>query len=523
MSDTNNAAVFVEQVIEIQPEIHQACGNGLPFEEPKRESSSPWNCGSKAWLESYKTQQLVDVFDVLVNFLGLSISGEVCANNVCCVHALRLTNYFLSTTWVKPLHSNSSTIIGKCVALLEFSLYDAANPVNDVALGSLKMLTKTVANDDKTSSLDSKYRWTFVHRFLSEMKRTVKRAESNLATYRKMLATSDLYRDIQPDINYVRKLAVHEILMHRMADMSTRQLFSLDYIIQKSWEVHPDLLMYCDGLRFKEMMTIAIHARLMKKLVEVNPRHCRCHAKCVGSLSDETKGLEQQLWKIYETHFSRLMCRLCRHPPTVESTTSDKPRKTYSSIVPETETCSRCRTGFKSVRLVAHDVRVLKNGEIYIAYSHRFFTTNSNRAVERVSGRKLTGPGARYFGICYGGRRSCMHRITQKVTSGQMPTYSCDVCTHHLNVTPSYDVITYSLAINSDWPEKTDKTCLRQYFAKSDFKKEWICRGCKIAVTCHHFDAALYRDPNLFDIGNFRRMTQFYKLRHWLSTADGWK
>lgn len=78
--------------------------------------------------------------------------------------------------------------------------------------------------------------------------------------------------------------------------------------------------------------------RLNTKLIEVNLMGCKCYTKCVGPIGG-TK-IEESVWESFERHCGIVVCGACRLSPNIEHTTANKPRRCYSSTVPEMVCCS---------------------------------------------------------------------------------------------------------------------------------------------------------------------------------------
>lgn len=531
------AIAITSEVLRQKDNIARACGLYRPFVEPDYHSildgvASPFQYGSKEWLDHFNSSHLQSVF------CHLAAAGDLTGNvgawtlDPKCVHALRVTNYFLRTTWI-PLSdaSNPGSVINECG---EFILL-AMKAENNSSKEKKKMrelgtrLTRIIHEQhSRHKTLKSIYRWRFLSFYFTNCKTVVSKAINDLITERWKTGVEQIHRVVQPDVNYARRLATAELIVHRCTDMTTSQLLSFNDLLVRCYKVHPDLLMCSDNISLLTMVYKMGRARLNTKLVEVNPRHCRCFAKCVGPIGLE-KTLEPRIWQSFERHAGILVCGLCRLAPLVHNTTVEKPRKTYSSITPEVESCSMDgSTSFKFVRLVVQDVRITSGGHVHVRYAHRFFTTNSVNVTDEVNLRPKRGTRARFYGMCYNGKRTCTKRFIVMFPSGSSEEgknmlpfsniahwFRCKECQP---LDKDHGAL-YSLGLNS---HTSQSTCLRRFFTDVKFKKERLCRGCKIAATCAHLDITLYNRLSVDSLGLYRRISRLGELRHWLSTTSCW-
>lgn len=530
------------KTILLKNNIAKICGLYRPCNSPNylsvsEKTASPFEYGSKEWLTRFCTPELITVFDDLTNVAKLPVTGRVCANNPMCVHALRITGYYLRTVWIPTKDAKRSTnnpsLIYQCGLLILCAIKTAAK-IADVedkkTLREVETRLTEMINEkhSRYNTLKSIYRSRFPSHYYTTRKTVVCRAVSDLITERWETAVEDLHREVQPGINYARRLATLELIVHQCTNMTSGQLLSFNDLLRQCHEVQPALLKCSDNLHLLTLAYLMGRARLNTKLIEVNPKHCRCFAKCLGAYGNE-KRLERFAWESFDRHAGLLVCGVCRLSPVIENTTAEKPRRTYSSITPEVESCSAdACTSFKFVRLVVQDVRVTETGFVHIRYAHRVFTTNSVNVTDEVNNGKKTGPQSRMYGMCYGGNRSCLQRFiilapSLNSNNAQDPTPFADLdhwfkCESCRSSSRKFGAVS-SLNL---CPNISDSTCLRKYFSKSDFPKELLCRGCKIAATCPHLDEVLYLRTQADVRRVCSRIKRLTDLRRWLSTGDGW-
>ena len=536
----NEVSEAIHKILSLRYQIAIACGRYRPFDLPDYASIrdgtvSPFAYGSKDWLERYRTPAIVHIFNSIGAAVKLTVDGNVCALNARCIHALRITNFYLRTTWIRKTDFTCpSSVIYMCSELILFGMSTSAAGLSvrrkketDIEWRLTAMINECHSRHTTVKSI---YRYRFLDNYYTEDNQTVGDSRNTVTTGRWKTAVSDVFRDIQPDINYARRLALYELTTHRCTNMTDGQLLSFNHMLSECQKVHPDLLLCVDYIGLLNRGFIMGRARLYRKLLEVNPKHCGCFAKCVGPIGRE-KIMEQHVWNSFDKQAGLLVCGACRLSPIIDNTTSEKPRKTHSSISAEVESCSvdGC-TSFKFVRLVVQDVRITEKGDVHTRYAHRFFTTDSVNVTDEVNRRKKKGTRARYYGMCFNGNRTCTKRFIIESPSATSedarvtPAYTntaywfrCENCRLDMN---DYGAVS-SLALNS---HSAASTCLRRYFSEADFEKEHICRGCKIAATCSHMDAVLLdkvKSVGATD-GLLKRIMRLAALRRWMSTLDCW-
>ena len=534
-----DVAALSLELFKLRNEIAIECGFYRPCWLPNYddlENGDPFQYGSQAWLKRFCTNDIVIIFDRLLQSARISLvgNGVTCAMDARCVHALRVANYFLRTTLISRSDAQTtSSILYQCGEIMAsaFNRLHGSEKASKKLVETERRLTSIIDEQhSRYKTLKSAYRWRFQGRYYTMCKKTVGEATNNFVTEQWATAVQNLHREVQPDANYARRLALYELIIHHCTNMTAWQLFSFNELLSRCHTVYPDLLCNSDNLLLLTMAYEMGRARLHTKLLEVNPKSCRCFAKCVGPIGD-CRQLENKVWDSFERHAGLIVCGACRLSPIIENTTAEKPRRTHSSITPEVESCSvdGC-SSYKLVRLVVTDVRVTDTGLVHIRYSHRFFATNSVNVMDEVSGRRKNGTAARYYGVCYGGKRTCKKRFVISSPSAAMaatnhgvPPYSdtnywfrCGSCQQDRN-----EGAASSLALTT----VHDDTCLRRWFTSKRFPKEKLCRGCKIAATCSHLDDILYKriiSEKDISLNVVKKLNRLAVLRWWLCKPEAW-
>lgn len=538
-SDSETTMTMMTTVVSMKEVVVRACGSSRPVFVPTATAtcSSQWVYGSKAWLDNYvRGSSIVEIFERLRLAIKSDRSGADCAADASCVHALRLFGFFLRTTWMgETERSPPNGVAYQNARLLTWRIANGGDRRLSKKMRAIEdQLTAMVAGRrNRYRSLDNIYRNRFVTSYYTGRKSAIAKAVSDLVTERWRTAASDVYREIAPDVNYVRRLAVTELLVHRLTDATAEQLYVVNEILRRACLAHPDLNSCADAIYVMNMAQTMGSARSRVKLLEVNrPRDCRCFAKCIGPVGLDRK-LEMRLWDAFERHAGTIVCGACRQSPVINTAGSEKVRRTYSSVTPEVESCSvdGC-SSFKFVRLVIQDVRCRRGGRLDFRCSHRFFATNTVSVTDELDGRPKRGVRARFYGVCYDGKRTCTRRFTVASSSGRSEAavasfadtdawFRCDDCRSFREGGAAS-----SLALCSSQSE--DPTCLRRYFSASTLVTDprQLCRGCKMAATCYHVDLELFRfvlradDATLSRL--FARIEKLARLRLYLTKPECW-
>ena len=493
--------------------IDQACGHSRPTVMPclSEGTSGKMTYADSYWLEAYRTPALVSVFRVLCH--DDEDAAMKCAMNAYCVHGLRLCNYFLHTTWVDPrdLHSKSS-IIYQCGETMWRSIRqilrgeEKKKPEARVKELLLRLSAIAAETHGRHTALNSIHRTTFLHKFYTKRKQVIYRATSDSVTSRWMDGFSTL--PVNPHVNYARCLAVHELIVRGMTELSAAQLLTVNSFIAQGESTIPDLLRDADHIHLATLGCKMGRARMRTKLYEVNEDGCTCHAKCIGPYMGHD--LKNTVWaECMERHCGLQVCGLCRLASIVENTAAEKPRLTVISDNPAIQACSNdACTAFKLVRCVCTDVRITASAAVNVRYSHRFYTTNSE-----------DGQNSRMYGVCFSGRRMC--KKTFVITGNQQRHwYRCEKCAS----APDRD---YGAPSSLGLTDSEPSTCLARYFTAgkcviNDMRK--LCRGCKLASACRHVDHGLISSlvDGMYLPAILRKIRLLVALRRWLETPAAW-
>lgn len=527
------------ELFNLRFEIANEFGLYRPYRLPyydNLENGDPFEYGSVSWLKRFRTNGIVVIFQRLLQSANIVVAGdgETCALDARCIHAVRVSNYFLRTTVVSRADAMQTSSIlclcGEITAGAFRTLYHGKNVDKRLAATECRLTRMIDEQHSRHKTLKSVYRWRFLGRYYATRKKTVGEATNNFVTEQWSTAMENLTREVQPDANYARRLASYELIIHHCTNMTAGQLFSFNELLLRCHTIYPDLLYNSDNLLLLTMAYEMGRARLHTKLLEVNEKNCRCFAKCMGPIGDREQ-LERRVWESFERHAGLVMCGACRKSPLVETTTAEKPRRTHSSITPEVESCSvdGCSSQ-KFVRLVVTDVRVTETGLVHIRYAHRFYATNSVNVTDEASGRQKSGTQSRFYGVCYGGKRTCKKRfIITSPSAGaddnhSVPPYSdtaywfrCSSCRHKI-----CDDAASSLGYHET---ESHVTCLQRWFTSDKFAKEKICRGCKLAATCYHLDEILHRKITTaenYSPSLVKKCRRLAILRWWLRRSDAW-
>ena len=540
MSDVVTSSL-VPEIWKMRYQIVQACGLGLPFYFPenKPEEQVPIRYGSKQWLRHFRTPQLVQVFSDIAIEANLPGDGNIYAGNCHCVHILRVVAFFLRSTWITRKEAHTS-VLKQCADVLHTAMCVATGEVINRKetcrmIKTQKKLTEMVK--DKAKNSKSIYRATLLNRKYSSYKSINNSATSTRVTKQWTTSVQNIGRKIQPDVNYMRRLAVQERILYNCMMMTDGQLLSFNEMLRNAEKVHPDLLRSNDHLQLTEKIFKMGKRRLCTKLLEVNQRHCRCFAKCVGPLGDSVH-TETRVWEMLKSYSGIMICMACRLATNVENRAVERPRRTVSDINPMIQSCSVCASPLKYLQLLVQDFAVTRKGRIHIKYSHRFYTSNSVNMMAEITGSVKTGTRATYCGMCYDGKRTCTKLFTD-VYPSQTKCRPCKNRTDHVvtDYPPCTDVkfwfrcnecrkcdddygALFSLGLISS---EAQPTCLRRYFTDCTFQKKRLCRGCKIAASCSHLNITLY---NMLQKDNMlavvKRVKRLGTLQHWLVRSLSW-
>lgn len=461
------------------------------------------------------------VLDMCVMRLGM-IGPR--AKNSLAIHVLRHIAWLLRTTFYDDKPSGRFT---EYASMLRVAIDPGTSP--DM-LNCMANTLKKMVDEPRATSTKSIFRQRFFLQHYTAIKTSVRCAMNAIVTQRHSTAAEDLFRVVNPGINYARNLAVQEAIYHNMTLLTPSQLYGFSRALTSSAALFTDLWTNVDFLNLMTRVYESGRAYYATKLLQVNPSGCTCRAKCVGQIG-RYPHVERRVWtESFELHCALDVCGACRLAFVVENAQSVKPRRTYSSITPEVQSCSvdAC-SSIKRVRLVTTDVR-FSNGRLYTDFAHRFYTSSSiNMMNDRSPGTvgRNRGKRARLYGVCYGGRRTCKRKFTIVSPAGMPGTrpaatdvnhwYTCASCQGaHGEVGSVREALGL---INCG--EDAVPTCLMAWYDGRITDAKVICKGCKLSSMCRHFDQVLAERP-LDSLAGIKRVGRWIKLRHALTDPSVW-
>jgi hypothetical protein len=351
------------------------------------------------------------------------------------------------------------------------------------------------------NTLPSYSRHTFLHKFLTPMKRQLGQLMNDTITDRwEAAATLPHYLDyvVNPGPNYALQTALSEYAINKAVDLDLRDLIILaqyvaEYVSTNCRDVN--LLHIFYNLR------TMLNARFQTKVIEVNERDCTCHAKCMGQI-----GGSDTLTRLYtvmvRTHASTTVTAISRLSHKVDNTTSLKPKRYLHTHAPSIATCSG--DGSSALRLISLYRLENIDSKGRFLYTHRFYTTNSIVFTDEIYRGALTTSTARIYGICFSGHRKCHKRLTTTIRSAkQQPRqapltdviswYRCTRCasvnvydeSHHYG---PHEAIHQKTCIDHFVTGVRDKSITYEEAALR------ICDGCVASFMCRHMLQGLVKN-----------------------------
>lgn len=579
--------------------LAKACGMYRPgninlnvFKDSTKEvpytHEDPFQFGTVSWMENFKSTYMIDVFGAVIYDLSdllttASSRADACCLDPLCVASLRITNWIMRNTCYSLVFYEDESCIStrtngpnnrnqfkQCAQMLYHSLFALfsdkhLHDENDAEAVMVKhrhraadLVVRTLnfvqyANTKAPHSNRCVLRYRFLDQVFANRKKVTYKAMSDFVTVQNMQAPLDLKRRVEPDVNYVRDLAVHELLLHGMTKLTTGELVTLNEMLDKCETVYPDLLLNSDHLHLATAAFKMGRALLTVKLMEVNRRSCSCQTKCFGPVGRQPS-IQESMLRSLEVNSSIMICGECRMCFSIE--TPNKARRTFSSITPETQSCSNdgCSTVYV-VKLVHNDVYVEEQDKevlaIYVRFSHRFYATSIVDLVwEMTQGKQgKKGGSSQLYGMCYGGFRTCKKRITftankrrrkkkpgsHTCTSDAANSKYCkdsnkdqkgeDLCDEEPYLPPYCNTDSWyrcqqcrlqsplhdgqfgmaaALSLGLVSHEQGEDTCLTRWFYWSPLSERenhvetyaisdpgQLCRGCKMAALCSHMEIEL--------------------------------
>ena len=541
----------------------------------KRDQSPGFDILTDTWRRSYSTivTDLTPIVQPLVLAVIQSLQKdpklpqtELCAKKVtkrcACsalvIYSLQVASYLLNTT----LHLSSDDCgasLFKCLSemlthALLVNTHKFGVQTEKINAVVIKICNKMSSNRLGASSLKSIYRFNYLHKFHTDAKQYLCRATHRHVSVRygdmDSNPTALINYRARCDQNIFIRLSTITLILDNVVNMSSKSLFYLTDALLKDTHTQPDMLLDMDMQNFLQILVCAGRDRLRRKLIQVSPRGCLCHAKCFGQIYmiDNIETRKSMIDEFYHVHQLLLICGVCRQTPTIDTSNSDKCRQMFSAINPTIASCSADSTShFRTVDLNPHALLSANMTN----YAHRFYIGSSlplfyqQRQLQKsndlddadidVSDHDVsTAPQKRkhtrstkIHGICYRGSRTCRKQLIRTYSSAHVQPlsdidhwYSCSACTHWNRYTANTSVFTaMTLGLDSDMFEDDNYkgvphqlvTCLHMYF-RDDLSAQEVCRGCKIAIRCFHFDV-YFKDVKQSSRRTVKAMLKLMKLR----------
>lgn len=323
------------------------------------------------------------------------------------------------------------------------------------------------------------YDTTYVSRLCTRLKRTVDKAISIKTTMNWSRADVDLFREAQPGPNYMRRVAVHDLLERSVCKLTTGKVIALAEIMMTCVTKYPSVQQVTDFIELMRTINNVCIARSSRCFVNAVQVSCTCHTKCIGRVGGTL--LEPKIWERFKVACTLQICSVCMRATNVTDMAAPKCKQLYTPTNPQLETCSNDGGLLTHLATVTLDVRVRK-GVVLIHFRHLFNVINH---VQAWVPRDTTSASKALclYGMCYGGKRTCKRRffVSSHTTSmGNMFTNQahwskCEDCRSNDSCT----------------------TCLSSYLSSSSPTANDVrsmCFGCKAASFCHHIDDEVTAD-----------------------------
>lgn len=271
-----------------------------------------------------------------------------------------------------------------------------------------------------------------------------------------------------------------------------------------------------DILYFLKRLSEARQARIRNAIIQVNKPRCTCHTKCDGcgeKGNKENGRLFAKILKktIFRWNYGSVICSLCRISQEIDNTTSKKSKTLIQGMNP---ICAACSVDGCTSWFFLPFYKLTKK-----AYTHVFFTTNAFPVLTSVMLTSKPSTSGRFFGICFGGSRTCGVKIYKNFPERKTGIKEPDFIEEHRDwerYESPYSAIdtigfwrcsTCSLRkIDEDtifpWRYYKHKdtcvdTVLSRLYRKEDSWIEniiylelykYMCTGCIASILCHHFN-----------------------------------
>lgn len=282
-----------------------------------------------------------------------------------------------------------------------------------------------------------------------------------------------------PGINYARKAALHNIAMYRIANADLLPLIIIslaEYRRQKCEEQSYSERSLAE-LDLENTLISTVCHRLRVKPLITNEIRCTCHVKCYGW---DTRKCHGVLQTAISHSTSILICRQCALSPNTKNKKASRVKLRINNTNPGTAACSICG----SISMQHTELYSLNRDAATGDYEYKqlFHSTNSVNLMNEQVSRIPSGPGTRFHGVCYGGRRKCMKMVRVAMPSSKwLKEAVCEAESQRLGRTLTADDIkrlkgNVSEVRYASLLSTQNHTHLQYFFARAE--RVLMCRTC---------------------------------------------
>lgn len=287
---------------------------------------------------------------------------------------------------------------------------------------------------------------------------------------------------VQPDVNFFLRVAEYDGIRAMMARLNFFECLNF-YRQSTGYGIEGSL----DNAVWHTYLSSCLNVLAGGRLITLNPKGCTCRAKCFPATAREHGIDESYLWdNILALHGLDKICAVCHLPPTVGLTTGNR----GDMMINPTSYVTLCPHDGGQVSalrplLTMEYERKSQGVGVLMRYRHGMMVTNWGKAVDD----KTRGGKSQIYGLCYGGKRTCWNKIrvelgtaSEMIASGvtvfDRENVTCRICWPH----DSEKLF---------GPQNTD--CISRFLTRHKLSRDFLfkfdlCRGCKIAIRCYHFD-----------------------------------
>ena len=349
------------------------------------------------------------------------------------IYALRATNYMVHSMLVPDAIGESHYLFKMATTMIEYM-----RPKSLIGRRGITKMFKpifTIKGDRiKSVNMPSFERHSFVHKFLTPIKRLCGSIQNSIITTRweESVKPELMTREVNPDRKYAKRLATMEELRHNLTLMDMESCMVLlqgiaEHMTTSKMKYELDKNINLEVLDVDLLMAyISVNettrSRFNTKVIDVSYNDCTCHTKCMGRIGNN-RFLENMFREeILNTSTTVRICGQCRLSHVVDNTTSAKPRKCINISNPAMSTCSQdgCTTTMLIRYLINNQHKCAYNKGV-LEYGHRFYMTNSSSVTDTVykGANSVSSATGRSAGICFSGSRTCYKPIKRLIKSSK--------------------------------------------------------------------------------------------------------